>query len=160
MADATEIFVIPRALLEMPGLPGPMARMTKMVEEGGYLTIATFLQALSAQELMDVLHAGRDSERGTPGHTAMLLFSALMACHEGLVVLDDGSARKLLSRVLVFTQAELLARKGLLELPYTALSLEAVRPADMQITLKGRQTCQSQALARPRPPFAAPGLGA
>lgn len=144
-----EMFVIPQLLWETSPLPEPMKRMTALVKGGGYMTVNRFLNTLTDEELGEVLHHGMAARHERSLLDSMALFCAMMANHEGLVVLSTDKLGELVSRLMVLVQAEIMVRKGLVELAYSCLTLEGLNPLHMRITEKGKLSFTRIVLKRP-----------
>lgn len=138
MTAVDEIFVVPRLLLESVDLPAPMKRMTEMVKDGGYLTLRRFLTSLTEEEVAELVQRGFEAQRDAEMAKDMAMFCAMLATHEGLVVLSTDKLNELLTKLMLLLQAETLVRKGLVELDYSKLTLEEVDPRNMRITNKGK----------------------
>lgn len=138
MTAVEEIYVVPRLLLESVDLPAPMKRMTEMVKDGGYLTLRRFLTSLTDAEVTELVQLGFDAQRNAELAKDMAMFCAMLATHEGLVVLSTDKLNELLTKLMLLLQAETLVRKGLVELLYSKLTLEEVDPRNMRITDKGK----------------------
>jgi hypothetical protein len=154
-ATAEELFVIPQLLLDSVQLPAPMMRATALVKDGGYLTVSRFLREMTSEELGEVLQYGM-AARGQRGlQESMTLFCMLLANHEGLVVFSTDPVGEMLGRLIVLVQAEIMVRKGLVELEYSALTLESIDPRNMRMTEKGKHSFPRMVIKRLPPPAAA-----
>lgn len=147
-SEAKEIVVVPHILLETAILPESLRRALRQVKDGGYITLARLLPSLEVPELQELLRLGVEARACNEIGQGLVLFGALMACHEGIVVRDDEQAPQFFSRLLVYVQAELLSRRGLVELPYYQLTLERVNPAHLKVTVAGQARFSAASLAK------------
>lgn len=121
---ATEFFVIPATLLDTATLPGPMARVTSLVREGGYLTAARMLQELHTEELQPMVDALLFARQSVPAYVPVALFTALLAGHEGLVVVEDERIATWMTQLLLLLQLEQQVRAGTVLMDYAKVTLE------------------------------------
>ena len=154
-AVVEELFVIPRLLLGAVQLPAPLMRAVALVQDGGYLTVSRFLREMTSEELGEVLQHGMAARNQRPLQEGMTMFCMMMANHEGLVVLATDQVSEMLSRLIVLVQAEIMVRKGLVELEYSALTLESIDPRNMRMTEKGKHSFPRMVIKRIPPPAAA-----
>lgn len=121
---AIEFFVLPASLLETTALPAPMARVTALVRDGGYLTAARMLQELRTDELQPMVDALLFARQSVPAYVPVALFTALLAGHEGLVVVEDERIATWVTQLLLLLQLEQQVRSGKVLLDYAKVTLE------------------------------------
>lgn len=151
-AVVEELFVIPRLLLGFAQLPAPLMRAVALVQDGGYLTVSRFLREMTREELGEVLHHGMAARTQRPLREGMTMFCMMMANHEGLVVLATDQVSEMVSRFIVLVQAEIMVRKGLVTLEYSALTLESIDMRSVRLTEEGKLSLPRVIIKRLPPP--------
>lgn len=138
MFPVAEVFVTPSLVLSAPGLPEAARRVCLRYALGGYLTVSTLLNAVSDEDLGELLEWVSASREAGAKPTALRELCQLMALHEGLVAGEDDSCAAWLDVLGALLQAEVLVRRGLVELHYARVTLECLDPRSFVYTAKAR----------------------
>lgn len=123
---SSEIFVVPRLLVDFPGLPALLQDVcATAAEENRGLTVGQFLSELEDDELGELFEILLQAQNDAPLLMAVSTFCALLGVSEGLVIAEDEDLTPFLTRLGLMTQAEMLSRKKLLSLDPATLTMES-----------------------------------
>jgi len=132
-----ELFVSPRNLAQMPGLPPVLAEAWMRAYRNDGLIVGAFLKRVPLEGLDELMSYGRRVQTDFEARMNFGLFAVMLANCEGLTVLMEDNLSLLVRRLLLMVQVEMLFRKGRVELDHGALTLADFDPSDIEIKRNG-----------------------
>jgi hypothetical protein len=132
-----ELYISAQVLLQEQDLPAVIRAAAKQAVARAH-TVGSFLQTRTDQDLAELLALGLAARDSAQVRGQLALLAVLLANAEGLTLRTGDDLMLPVRRLLLMVQAEILARRGLVRLPYSALTLERFDPQTLELTEAGQ----------------------